>query len=161
MREIGIDRLERGIPEVRRDGENAVSADLLRMARKLHRVFDRERADVDRHRDTLGHHLDGRFGEQLAFRDGEVERLSLVVRPGDGGCAGAYVEVQHPLEGRKIEAEIVLERRHRTLHDASEPSGHCAFQSVNGRVMDESIGWVAKLSHRTRGSTTYCECGPA
>ena len=42
--EVGVDRLDRGSPEIRRDGENAVGADLLRVARKLHGVFHRKGA---------------------------------------------------------------------------------------------------------------------
>ena len=84
------------------------------------RVLDRERADVHGDRHAAGDDLHGGFGEQLALRDGEVERLALVVRPGDRGRAGADVEVEHLLEGRQVEAEIVLERRDRALHHAAE-----------------------------------------
>src|SRR5262249_20670653 len=122
--EIGMDRFQRRRPEIGRDGENAVGADLLRVPGKLHRVLDRERAHVDGDRDAAVDHTYGGFREQLALGDRQVERLALVVRPGDRGRAGANVEVEQPLEGRQIEAEVVLERRHRALHDASELVRH-------------------------------------
>src|ERR1700731_4525317 len=75
---------------------------------------------MDGHRNAAGDGLDGGFGEPLALRDGEIERLALVVRPGDGGRPGADMKVQHLLEGRQIKAEVVLERRDRALHHAAE-----------------------------------------
>src|ERR1700731_1415258 len=75
---------------------------------------------MDGHRNAAGDGLDGGFGEPLALRDGEIERLALVVRPGDGGRAGADMKIQHLLEGRQIQAEVVLERRDGALHHAPE-----------------------------------------
>src|SRR5262249_51322565 len=105
--EIVVDRLTRRRPEIRSDGEDAVGADRLRVARELHRVLDRERADVDRYRNTAGDHLDRGFGEVLALGDGQVERFALVVWPGDGGRACAHVEVEDLLEGLQVEAVVV------------------------------------------------------
>ena len=83
--------------------------------------------------------LDRRLGEQLALGDGQVERLALVMRPGDGGRAGADVEVEQPLEGRQVEAEIVLERRHRALHDASELGRHVFSVPIASGSVDTKL----------------------
>src|SRR5215471_19110353 len=115
-----MDRLAGWRPEIGRDGEDAVSPDRLCMARERHRIFDRERADMDGHRHASRDDLHGSFSKALALRDGEAQRLALVMRPRDRRRAGADVEVEHFLEGRKVEAVVVLEWRHRALHHAAE-----------------------------------------
>jgi hypothetical protein len=145
--EIGVDRLERRRPEIRRDGEDAVRADLLRVARKLHGVLDRKCADVDGDWDPAVDHAHRGLGKALALGDRQVERLALVVRPGDRRRAGADVEVEQALEGRQVEAEIVLERRHRALHDASELGCH-VVDSVGERTVGAKLPPPARKSKR-------------
>ena len=70
------------------------------------------------------------FGKQLALGDGEVERLALMVRPGDRRRAGPYVKIEYLLEGRQIEAKIVPERRDRALHHAAEFVLHGACREL-------------------------------
>ena len=62
----------------------------------------------------------GDLRAELALGDREVQRLGLVVRPRDRGRAVAHVEVHHLCEAVAVEAEVVLERRDRRLHDAMQ-----------------------------------------
>ncbi len=118
--EIIVDRLARRIPEIGRDGEDAVGADLLGVARERERIVDRERADMDGDRNPARHGLDGGLGKKLALGNREVERFRLVVRPRDRRRALADMEIEQPLEGRQVQAVVVLERRDGALHHPAE-----------------------------------------
>ena len=64
-----------GVPEVGRDRDDRVRADLLGVAREVERVLDRQRADVDRHADAPG---------ATAFTAASAKRLrSAMVRFSD------------------------------------------------------------------------------
>jgi hypothetical protein len=111
--EVGVDRLDRWRPKIWRDGEDAVGADVLSVPRQCHRVLDGQCAHMNGDRNAPVHDAHRGFGEELSLRYRQIERLALMVRPGNGGCAGTHVKVQQPFECREVEAEVILERRHR------------------------------------------------
>ena len=53
---------------------------------------------MDRHGNPPGYRLYRDLGEALALGNGEVQRFTLVVRPGDGGGASADMEIEQALE---------------------------------------------------------------
>src|SRR5262249_25654810 len=116
---------------------------------ELHRILDRERADVDRHWNPAGDHLDRGFGEVLALGDGQIERLALVMRPGDGRRSRAHVKVEDLLERRKIDRVVVLERRDRALH-------HAAELALHGKAPKKRGGLSHSGAPKTTG-WTHCE----
>src|SRR5215467_3766561 len=71
------------------------------------------------------------------------------MRPGDRGRAGADMEVGHFLEGRKVEAVVVLERRDRALHHAAELVLH-ALVCPKWRAMEP------QSSHEHNGREAGC-----
>src|SRR5262249_44081307 len=152
--EIVVDRLARRRPEIGCDREDAVGADRLRVARELHRILDCERADVDRHWNPAGDHFDRGFGEVLALGDGQIERLALVMRPGDGRRSRAHVKVEDLLERRKIDRVVVLERRDRALHHAAELVLHGKAPKKRGGLSHsgapKTTGWDALRSFTRR-----------
>jgi hypothetical protein len=63
------------------------------------------------HRHALRHCLDGDFRPKLAFGDRQVERLRLVVRPGNRRRAATDMKIHHLFKHRAVKAEVILQRR--------------------------------------------------
>ena len=95
---------------VRRDDEEAVDAELVRLPRQMHGVLGRVRARAGDHRRLPAHRVDCGREELDPLCVGERRRLAG--RPGDDNAVGAVLdEVRaEPPEGLEVDAEVRLER---------------------------------------------------